>query len=132
MISRGLIDTSVVIDAQDPQVAQALPAEVAVTTITLAELASGPVLTRDPQEQARRQIRLQQAEALFGSIDFDVAAARSYGLVVATAAASGRSHRQHKADFMIAAVAHSHGLALYTRNPDDFRGLEDLISIHAV
>jgi hypothetical protein len=30
---------------------------------------------------------------------------------------------------LIAATAHANGIALYTRNPDDFAGLEDLLLI---
>jgi hypothetical protein len=41
--------------------ASRLPAEVAVSTLTLAELAAGPHATADPAERARRQDRLQRA-----------------------------------------------------------------------
>jgi predicted nucleic acid-binding protein len=128
-MAAGLIDTSVVIDWDDPVVIQGLPDEVAVSTITLAELATGPHLTANAAERARRQVRLQQAEALFDPIDFDRAAARSYGEVVAAVAAAGRSHRPRVADLLIAAVAHANGLALYTRNPADFAGLDGLIAV---
>ena len=47
-------------------------------------------------------------------------------------AATGRKHRTRVADLLIAAVAHAHGLALYTRNPADFTGLEHLITVEAV
>lgn len=131
-MAAGLIDTSVIIDWDDPAVIATLPDEVAVSAITLAELATGPHLTTDPAERARRQSRLQQAEALFDPIDFDRAAARSYGQVVAAVNAAGRSHRPRVADLLIAAVAHAHALPLYTRNPDDFVGLESLVSVTAV
>jgi predicted nucleic acid-binding protein len=36
------------------------------------------------------------------------------------------------ADLLIAAIAHANGLELYTRNPDDFVGLEELIHVIAV
>ena len=39
----GLIDTSVVVDWDDPAVVERLPDEVAVSTITLAELATGRI-----------------------------------------------------------------------------------------
>jgi predicted nucleic acid-binding protein len=128
-VTAGLLDTSVVIDWDDPRVVAALPEEVAVSAITLAELAAGPHLAAEPAERARRQARLQQAEALFDPIDFDRAAARSYGQVVAAVALSGRSHRGRVADLLIAASAHAHGLTLYTRNPDDFSGLETLVTV---
>ena len=128
----GLIDTSVAVDWDDPAVAGSLPDEIAVSTITLAELAAGPHLAKGPAERARRQARLQQAEALFEPIDFDMAAARSFGQMVSAVASSGRSHRGRFADLLLAAVAHARGLTLYTRNPDDFAGLGDLVTIVAV
>lgn len=131
-MTRGLADTSVVIDWDDPAVAAAMPDEVAVSTITLAELAAGPHLTRDPLEKARRQARLQQAESLFDPIDFDTTSARGFGLVAAAVAAAGRSHRSRVADLLIAAVAHANNLPLYTRNPQDFAGLNALITIQVV
>jgi predicted nucleic acid-binding protein len=131
-MSAGLIDTSVVVDWDDPAVVAALPDEVAVSTITMAELAAGPHLTTDAAERARRQARLQEAEELFDPIDFDRAAARSYGQVVNAVASSGRSHRRRVADLLIAAVAHARGLDVYTRNPDDFFGLDALLTVVGV
>ena len=131
-VSDGLADTSVVIDWDDPAVVGALPDMLAISTITLAELAAGPHLARDPLERARRQARLQQVESLFDPLDFDAAAARSFGQVVATTTAAGRSHRSRIADLLIAAVAHANKLPLYTRNPQDFVGLSALITVEAV
>lgn len=131
-MSAGLMDTSVVIDWADPAVMAALPDEIAVSSITLAELAAGPHLASEPAERARRQATLQQAEALFEPLPFDRAAARSYGLVVAAVAAAGRSHRRRVADLLIASVAVANGLPLYTRNPADFEGLETLLTVTRV
>ena len=128
-MSFGLIDTSVVIDLDDPDVESALPDEMRVCAITLAELAAGPHLATTSPEAARRQMRLQQVEATFETLIFDAAAARSYGQIVAAVHAAGRSHRSRIADLFIAATAHAHGLTLYTRNPEDFVGLEDLLQI---
>ena len=125
----GLLDTSVVIDWDDPSVSAALPDEAAVSAITLAELAAGPHLASTGAEGARRQARLQQVEATFEPLSFDAAAARSYGQLVAAVVEHGRSHRRRLADLLIAATAHANGLALYTRNPDDFAGLENLLAI---
>jgi hypothetical protein len=125
----GLLDTSVVIDWDEPSVAAALPEESSVCAITLAELAAGPHLASTAVEGARRQARLQQVEATFEPLAFDAAAARSYGLIVAAVADFGRSHRRRIADLLIAATAHANGLDLYTRNPDDFAGLEGLLPV---
>jgi predicted nucleic acid-binding protein len=128
----GLLDTSVVVDLDDPEVLAALPEESAVSTITLAELVSGTHATDDAVERARRQLRLQQVEAAFEPLPFDAAAARSYGLVYAAVRQAGRQPRRRFADLLIAAVAHANGLPLLTRNPDDVAGLHPLLTIHRV
>lgn len=124
--SRGLIDTSVLIDLGriDPVL---LPESLAVSAITMAELAAGPHATDDPAERARRQDRLQRAEATFVPLAFDAAAARAYGRIYASVRAAGRKARGRRAvDLLIAATALAAGLSLYTCNPDDFRHLDDL------
>ncbi len=131
-MSAGLLDTSVVIDWDDPAVAAALPDEAALSAITLAELAAGPHLASTPVERARRQARLQQVEATFEPLSFDASTARSYGQALAALAGAGRSHRRRVADLLIAATAHANGLVLYTRNPDDFVGLGDLVEVVGV
>lgn len=131
-MSAGLADTSIIIDWDDPAVIASLPDEVAVSTITLAELGAGPHLAQDASERARRQARLQQTEAVFDPLDFDHAAARSYGQIVAAVIGAGQSHRSRIADLLIAAVAHANGLTLYTRNPRDFTALSGLIAVVAV
>ena len=59
----GLLDTSVVIDL-DLVDSDVLPLTVGVCAITMAELAAGPAATQDLAERARRQDRLQRAEAV--------------------------------------------------------------------
>ena len=131
-LQRGILDTSVVIDL-DQIVPAALPRELAVTSITMAELAAGPHATEDAVERARRQDRLQRAEAAFDPLPFDAAAARAYGRIYASVAAQGRKARGARAvDLLIAAVACSVDLPLCTRNPDDFRALDGLVTVVAV
>jgi predicted nucleic acid-binding protein len=130
--ARGLIDTSVVIDLPELDASQ-LPSEVAISAITLAELAAGPHATSDSAERAKRQDRLQRAEATFEPLPVDAAVARAYGRVYAAIVASGRKARGRRAvDLLIAATAVSAGLPLYTRNPDDFNGLSDLVQIISI
>ena len=130
--ARGVLDTSVVIDLDelDPS---GLPVEVAVSAITMAELAAGPHATTDPDVRGRRQDRLQRTEAAFDPLPFDSDAARAYGRIFATVIAGGRKARGARAvDLLIAATALAHRLPLYTRNGDDFAGLDGLIDIRVV
>lgn len=127
--ARGLVDTSVLIDLEHIEVAR-LPTEMAVSAITMAELAAGPHATSDGDERARRQDRLQRAEATFDPLPFDGEAARAYGRIYAAVAAAGRKARGARAvDLLIAATACAVGLPLYTRNPDDFRGIVGLVDV---
>ncbi len=126
---QGLIDTSVVIDL-DRIDAERLPMELAISALSMAELAAGPHATADAGERARRQDRLQRAEASFDPLPFDTDSARAYGRVYAAVAAMRRKARGPRAvDLLIAATAVAANLPLYTRNVDDFRGLEHLLTI---
>ena len=130
--ARGIIDTSVVIDLEkiDPS---HLPVELAVSSLTMAELAAGPHTTNDADERARRQDRLQRTEAIFDPLPFDAEAARAYGRVFAAISATGRNARGARGvDLLIAATACAIGLPLYTRNFDDFRGLENIIEVVSI
>lgn len=129
---RGILDTSVVIDLDEIK-SSALPVEVAVTALTMAELAAGPHAATDANERARRQDRLQRTEAAFDPLPFDSEAARAYGRVYAAVVSAGRKARGARAvDLMIAAIACSVGLPLYTRNPSDFAALEDLVDVVSI
>jgi predicted nucleic acid-binding protein len=122
----------VVIDFEriDPD---ALPVELAVSSVTLAELAAGPHATADPEERARRQDRLQRVESAFDLLPVDGAVARAYGRVYAAVAAAGRKPRGRRAfDLLIASTALAAGLPLYTRNPADFDELTGLVEVVAV
>ena len=126
---RGVIDTSVIVDLEQINAAQ-LPLELVVSAITMAELAAGSHATDDTVERARRQDRLQRAEAAFDPLPFDSEAARAYGRVYAAVVSAGRKSRGARAiDLLIAATACAAEMPLYTRNSEVFRGLENLIEI---
>ena len=130
---RGLLDTSVVIDLGEIE-PERLPREAAVTALTLAELAAGPHATDDAAERARRQERLQRAEAAFDPLPFDDQAARAYGRIYAATRASARKPRGARAiDLLIAAVALANDLPLFTRNAADFQHLGDTgLQLHPI
>jgi predicted nucleic acid-binding protein len=99
----------------------------------MAELAAGPHATSDLAERARRQDRLQRAEATFDPLPFDAESARAYGRIYAAVVATGRKARGPRAvDLLIAATALAADVPLYTRNIDDFRGIEKLMAIVGV
>lgn len=126
---RGLIDTSVVIGIDEVD-ADRLPAKISISSLTLAELTSGPHAVSDQLERARRQHRLQRFETGVDAVAFDAACARAYGPVYVAVVSSGRKARGSRAvDLMIAATALAFDLPLYTLNAKDLHGLEQLIEI---
>ncbi|WP_329550569.1 type II toxin-antitoxin system VapC family toxin [Streptomyces sp. NBC_00696] len=137
---QGLVDTNIMILRKWIDPAE-LPAEMAITAITLAELSAGPHQVRSNTEQddydehaelGRRINILQRAENEFDPIPFDVEAARIYGRVCAAVISAGRQPRRRVADLMIASIAVAEGLPLFTTNPDDFTGLDGLLTVVAV
>jgi hypothetical protein len=128
---RGLIDTSVVIDLHRVA-ATDLPELVAVSAVSMAELAAGPHATDDVEERARRQDLLVRTAATFEAVPFDDDAARAYGRVYAAVVKAGRKARGQRAfDLLIAATAMAARLPLYTRNPSDFVALAGLLEVVA-
>jgi predicted nucleic acid-binding protein len=134
---QGILDTNILILRRwvDPG---ELPDEMAISAITLAELSAGPHQVRRNEDQdaydehaerARRLEVLQRAENEFDPVPFDTEAARIFGRVTAAAVAAGRKPRGRVVDLMIAATAIAEGLPLYTTNPADFAGLDNLVTI---
>ncbi|MEO7837288.1 MAG: type II toxin-antitoxin system VapC family toxin [Acidimicrobiales bacterium] len=123
---RGLLDTSTLILLERIDDPATLPEQPAITAITLAELSVGPLVTADATERATRQARLQQAEADFYPLPFDAAAARAFGRVAASLRQAGRKTNARAYDAMIAAIAISNDLPLYTCNPADFEHIDGL------
>jgi len=129
--TRGLLDTSVVIDHDIIDTAL-LPEETAISAVTLAELAAGPHATADEEERARRQDRLQWAATTWDALPFDREAARMYGRMFAAARMAGQTSRSRLADLLIASTAAANALPLYTRNPSDFAALDRLVEVVAL
>lgn len=123
---RGLLDTSTVILLTRISDPTSIPAEPEISTITLAELSVGPLVATTRKEQAARQAHLQRAEADFDPLPFDANAARAFGQVAASLRRAGRKTTARAYDAMIAAIAISNELPLYTCNPADFRGIDGL------
>ena len=124
--ARGVLDTSTLILLQRLADAASLPEEPVITAVTLAELSVGPLVARDQDERAARQAHLQQAEADFDPLPFDADAARAFGRVAASLRRAGRKTTARAYDAMIAATAVANGLPIYTCNPADFSGIDEL------
>jgi predicted nucleic acid-binding protein len=136
----GLVDTNILILRAHIDPAE-LPAQMAISAISLAELSAGPHQVRtiaeqdaydEIEERARRLDILQRAESEFDPIPFAAQAARAYGRVVAAVVAVGRKPRRRFADLMIAATAMVEELPLFTTNPDDYVGIEKLLAVVSV
>ncbi|WP_420035004.1 type II toxin-antitoxin system VapC family toxin [Streptomyces sp. cg28] len=89
-------------------------------------------MARDAATRAARAEKLAAAVADFDPLPFDSAAAARYGTLVALTLGVGRDPRPRRLDLMIAAIASTHGLPLYTRNAGGFKGLEDRVTVVAV
>jgi tRNA(fMet)-specific endonuclease VapC len=124
--TRGLLDTSTVILLAQITDPAALPTEPLISTITLAELSVGPLVAKSPKERANRLAHVQQAEADFDPLPFDASAARAFARVAASLRKAGRKPQARTYDAMIAAIAVSNDLPLYTCNPHDFESIDEL------
>lgn len=125
---RTVLDTSVLIDP----LTEPIDGEVAISAVSLAELHVGVLIAKTDQQRARRLRRLAGIERAFQPLPVDDAVARAYGQLAATIVASGRKARPRALDLLIAATAQVHDASLYTRNPGDLTGLEELVDIVAV
>ncbi|WP_378143674.1 type II toxin-antitoxin system VapC family toxin [Cnuibacter sp. UC19_7] len=126
MTARALLDTSALLllgTVEDPE---ELPAELFISTVTVAELSVGPLVAADDGNRAARQVHLQQAEADFDPLPLDAAAARAFGRVAAALRASGRKPAARAFDALIASIALANRLPVITANPADFEGIPDL------
>ena len=95
----------------------------------MAELHQGVAMAKDVTSRAARTEKLGAAIVEFEPLPFDGQAAARYGTLVALTMAANRNPKPRRMDLMIAAVASSRGLPLYTRNADDFKGLDDMVMI---
>jgi predicted nucleic acid-binding protein len=125
---RAILDTSVVI-ATD---VAPLEGELAISAITLAELHFGILVAAQRKVRAERLRRLLVLQRTFDALPVDDAVAASYGQVAAAVVDVGRQPRARSMDLLIAATAHAHSARLYTRNANDFDGLDDLVDVVTV
>jgi predicted nucleic acid-binding protein len=124
-VSRGILDTSVLI-ATD---VTPIPGELAISIVSIAELQFGVLVAKSPEVQASRLTQLSTIQRRFDPLPVDEAVADCYSRLAAAVVRIGRQPRARTMDLLIAATALAHNAAVYTRNADDLRGLEDLIKV---
>jgi predicted nucleic acid-binding protein len=103
--NRGLADTSVAVD-RDSLASVASDAEVAISTLTFAELLAGLQTASNDLMRARRRSHLLRIEDWVEALPFDLACARAWAQIYAAVERIGRKPRGSRAiDLMIAATA---------------------------
>lgn len=123
---KALLDTSVLITDVIPTGAD----EYAISVVSISELHFGVLRAKSPGEQQRRLRRLSAIERQFSALPITANVARIHGSMAAVLAANKRTAQRRSMDLMIAATAAAHGAELFTHNGDDFRGLDDFLTVH--
>jgi toxin FitB len=123
---RALLDTSVLIGADDPGALDG-----AISAACLAELHFGVLVAHDDDERARRGLRLGVIEATFEPLAIDAAIAREWGRLAAAVRTRGGQPRRRALDLAIAATANIHNVPLLTFNASGFQLIDDLVDVRS-
>jgi hypothetical protein len=107
----AILDTSVVI-ASDERGELDLPDAAAISVITLGELRAGVLRARDAAVRAGRARRLLAVRTAFAALPVDEDVAEQYGEALAAARDRGRAAKA--TDLLIIATAAATGRTLYT------------------
>lgn len=122
-----LLDTSVLVEP--PSNLDSIAERVAVSTLSIAELASGLGSTNDPVEHARRYERFERILNVYSPLPYSASAARLYGALCDAVRAAGRNPRPRRFDLLLASVAGDLDIPILTRNPDGFRGIHPIVQV---
>jgi predicted nucleic acid-binding protein len=116
-VPRGLLDTSVLIASETGRLldTNALPDEVFISVVTIAELQAGVLAAADTATRARRLATLDSVAGL-EALPIDVVAAGHWATLRVRLAEEGR--RINVNDLWIAAVAAANDLPIVTQDAD--------------
>ena len=131
-MSRGILDTSIVIAGDQEDVAALLPEDAAISVATLAELHYGVLVAKDDATRRHRLRRLGEVETAFRPLPIDESVARAYATVAHAVKIAGSQPRARVMDLWIAATALVHKVPVYTRNRGDFAALTGVIEVRSV
>jgi toxin FitB len=107
----AILDTSVLI-ATDEEGQLDLPSSAAISVITLGELRAGVLRARAAEVRAARARRLRLVRAAFAALPVDEEVADRYGEALAMARDLGRAAKA--TDLIVIATAAASGRTLYT------------------
>jgi predicted nucleic acid-binding protein len=116
-VSRAILDTSVFIAREHARpLARALPDEVAVSVVSIAELEVGILVAADAETRARRLRTLTTVRSVAAALPIDERTASAYAQLAASVLLGGRKPRVH--DTWIAATALVNEAEVWTQDAD--------------
>ncbi len=116
-MSTAVLDTSIFVAVEQGRpLRRALPDEVSVSVVTLAELELGVLVAGDPDARAQRLATLTRVREETAGLPADHRVASAYARLAAAELAAGRKPRVH--DTWIAATALVHGAEVWTQDAD--------------
>ncbi len=115
-MTRAVADTSVFIAREAGRPLGVLPAELAVSVVTAAELELGVLRARDAEIRATRLATLARVRTNYALLPVDEQTATCFARIADEELRAGRRIRRH--DAWIAATALRHGVAVVTQDLD--------------
>lgn len=122
-MSRAIADTSIFVARESGRELGAIPEEIAVSVITVAELELGVLRAVDPTARATRLSTLTRVRSTYPLLPLDAETATCFARIAAAELGRGRRLRRH--DTWIAATALQHGAAVLTQDVD-FSAFEEV------
>jgi predicted nucleic acid-binding protein len=129
----GLLDTSVFIARESGRLLEEIPAQVAISVVTLGELKFGVLAAKDAPARARRADTLALARRA-DPIPISEAVMMAWARLVSDCRQAGIHRTVKLTDALIAATAIEHGLPVITQDEDYNRMAEahpalDVVSV---
>jgi predicted nucleic acid-binding protein len=116
-VNPALLDTSIFVAVEQGRpLRRALPEQVSVSVVTLAELELGVLMAKDADTRSQRLATLTRVREQTAGLPADDRVASAYARLAAGELAAGRKPRVH--DTWIAATAFVHGAEVWTQDAD--------------